>query len=467
MSLIDKLKKGAKYVAMVFEKDKLNDKLIKELIFNHMNSISKANMIKGEAYYNVENDILTFQNENKAYKANEKLAHGILHSLIDEKVEYSFSKGASITSNTEDTAKKIIEILGSDFQYNLETLAYESCKKGIAWVRPYIDIEGKFKLFIAKSEQIIPGWRDASHRELDYLIRYYTTKVFRFGKFVEITNVEVWFADEVKYYRLDGMQLLPLQGDEGHFWKDGEPESWGRVPWIAFKNNRGEKPDLSFIKTLIDGYDMSRSEVASFIREVRNLIYVLKGYSGDSLEQFLEHLLKYRAVVLDSDEGADVNTLTPEMDITAIKEHYEQLKRDIYDYGQGVNRDLDKFGSAPSGIALKFLFSGLDLKNNQIESEFRRGFEQLVEFVFLFFNNKNESIVRDKVEIVFARDIPLNETESIQNCNNSRGLISNATIIANHPWVQDVSDEIKKIEKENMEMGESFNTVTLDGEEDE
>ncbi|MFL8968904.1 phage portal protein [Helcococcus kunzii] len=467
MKLWDKLKKGAKYVAMAFEKDKLTDRLIIEMINNDKASNKKVMMIKGDKYYTVENDILNITKNKKDYQSDERLAHGIFHSLIDEKVEYSFSKNPSITSNNGETAIKVIELLGYDFQYNLETLAYEASKKGIAWCRPYVDMEGDLKLFIPKSEQIIPGWKDASHRELDYLIRYYDSKVFRFNKLVDITNVEVWFPDEVKYYRLDGSQLLPIQSAEGHFWRDGEPESWGRVPWIAFKNNRDEMSDLQFVKSLIDGYDMSRTEVANFINDVRNLIFVLKGYDGDSLDEFMAKLLKYRAVVLDSDEGADVNTLTPQMDITSVKQHYEQLKRDIYDYGQGVNRDLDKFGSAPSGIALKFLFSGLDLKNNQIESEFRRGFEQLVEFIFLFLNNKNESIVRDKVEIVFARDIPLNETESIQNCNNSRGLISNATIIANHPWVQDVSDEIEKIEKENMEMGESFNTVTLEGEEDE
>ena len=73
--------------------------------------------------------------------------------------------------------------------------------------------------------------------------------------------------------------------------------------------------------------------------------------------------------------------MTPQMDITALREHYEQLKRDLIEDGQSVNKDLDKFGSAPSGVALKFMYSGLDLKCNLMETEFRMGFEMLLWFV--------------------------------------------------------------------------------------
>ena len=68
--------------------------------------------------------------------------------------------------------------------------------------------------------------------------------------------------------------------------------------------------------------------------------------------------------MIDDAEDGGVDTLTPQMDITALREHYEQLNRDIVESGQSVNKDLDKFGSAPSGVALKFMYSSLDLKCN-------------------------------------------------------------------------------------------------------
>lgn len=463
MRLWDSIKKGAKYAAMAFEKDKLDEQLIVELINKHRDSEKTQYMIKGDNYYLGKNDILESTNDDKKIK----IAHSLFKNLVDEKVSYSFSNIPSLTCENEQIRETITDIL-DDLGYDLETLAYEASKKGIAWIRPYISTTGEFKLFIAKSEQIIPGWKDARHTDLDYIIRVYDSEVFRFGRFTKVTNVEVWLADEVRYYRLDGRQLIKINDDEGHFYKDGVPESWGVVPWVAFKNNKVEASDLTFVKSLIDSYDLSRSEVANFVDEVRNLIFVLKGYNGESLEEFLRDLKKFRGIKIDDDENAGVSTLNPTMDIAAIKQHYEQIKRDVFDIGQGVNRDLDKFGSAPSGVALKFLFSGLDLKNNQIESEFKRSFNRLIDFVYKYFETKNQSLQKEKVEIVFARDIPLNETETIQNCNNSRDIISEETIIANHPWVRDVGKEIEKLKKEREETGESFNKAPIiDGEEDD
>lgn len=55
---------------------------------------------------------------------------------------------------------------------------------------------------------------------------------------------------------------------------------------------------------------------------------------------------------VDDVEDGGMDTLTPQMDITALREHYEQLKRDIIEDGQAVNKDPDKYGNAPSGVAM-------------------------------------------------------------------------------------------------------------------
>ena len=117
------------------------------------------------------------------------------------------------------------------------------------------------------------------------------------------------------------------------------------MPFIAFKNNRIEKPDIKFVKSLIDGYDLGRSEAANYVEEVKNLIYVLKGYGGENVSEFMRTLNDDRAIVIDDPEEGGVDTLTPQMDITALREHYEQLKRDIVECGQSVNKDPDKYGN--------------------------------------------------------------------------------------------------------------------------
>ena len=454
MGVMDFMKKGIGYMKLAFEKSTIDEERIEKLIVEHRHSKTVEWMRVGDKYYSVDNDILTTSDIKKTYQANSKLAHANYKGMVDEKIGYLFSKDSSIHAETDETTNVIVDKLGDNFNYDLESLGFEASNKGIAWLHPYINEKGEFKLFVANSEQIIPGWVDSTHTELDYVIRYYDVRVYRFGRYETGTNVEFWTPTEVTYYRLENGKLInPVK--TGHFKLNSIDTGWGVVPWIAFKNNRKELPDIKFVKSLIDNYDLSRSEVANYIQEVKNLIFVLKGYSGDSLDDFLEYIYQKRAVVLDADDESDVTTLNPQMDINAAREHYEQLKKDILEGGQAVDKNLDRFGSAPSGVALMFLFSSLELKSNQLESEFSRGFNNLINFIYLFLEKTNNAIKREKVEIVFNRDMIMNETDIINNCNSSRGLVSTDTILANHPWVRDIQDEKEKLAKE------TFDTVGM------
>lgn len=232
------------------------------------------------------------------------------------------------------------------------------------------------------------------------------------------------------------------------------------MPFIAFKNNRIEKPDIKFVKSLIDGYDLGRSEAANYVEEVKNLIYVLKGYGGENVSEFMRTLNDDRAIVIDDPEEGGVDTLTPQMDITALREHYEQLKRDIVECGQSVNKDPDKFGNAPSGVSLRFMYSDLDLKCNLMETEFKYGFEQLLYFVDTYLSLTGQgNFEKIEVDIVFNRDMAINESEMIQNCNNSKGTVSDETILAHHPYVSDIEEEKKRLNEQKANEGPSWDIV--------
>lgn len=462
MSIIDRIKKGVKYMAMAWEEDQLSDELVRLMINEHKRSKKREWMLTGERYYCVDNDLSRASRQLKeSYQADHRLIHATYKNIVDEKIGYLLSKPATIAAQTPSVTNAVLAILGDEFGYDLESLGFEASNKGVAWLRPYIDAEQRLRFFVCPAEQIIPKWTDAGHTELEYVIRYYATDVYRFGRRVRIESVEVWTPQSVRYYRLDSGQLLFVR-EEGHFQRDGQAAVWGRVPWIAFKNNRKELPDIKLVKALVDDYDLSRSEISNYIEEVKNLIFVLKGYSGETVDEFLREVYQKRAVALDADDGdgsTGVETLSPKMDIEAARVHYEQLKSDIIESGQAVNRNLDKFGAAPSGVALKFLFTGLDLKSAALASEFRRGFSKLMTFVYDFAELRGTPISREPVTITFNTDMVLDEAATIENCNASRGLISTATILANHPWVVDAVAEGKALTKEQQEIGTAFNSV--------
>lgn len=444
----------------------INIMTTEEILYNEIKEFNasdkRAWMVIGDRYYRCENDILNrkilrhTENgdiEDKS-KANNKLAHGFVKNLVDEKIGYLLTKDYALKCDNEQYIQKVKEVLGEYFQYTLTRLGYEASNKGIAWLQVYINEQGKFGTMLIPSEQCVPLWKDNTHTELDGMIRFYVQTVYEGKEKKQITRVEYYTPNEIYFYILDDDRLIPdIEQYEGgpilHYKKGEEGRGWGKVPFIAWKNNHLEYPDVRFIKSLVDSYDKSRSEIDNFIEETKNLIYVLKGYGGESLAEFMRDLNYYRAIKIDDPEHGGVDTLTPKIDIAAAKEHFEQLKRDINEFGQGIPKDLDKFGNSPSGISLKFLYAGLDLKCNHLEVEFRQAFNQLLYFVNVYLaENGQGNYENEHVELIFNRDIQINETETINNIQNSKGIISDKTLIANHPWVTDIESELEQIEKE-------------------
>ncbi len=445
-------------------------------------SVSKERqlMIKGENYYKVENDILSrqmirYENELPVVdetKTNNKLAHGIMHTLVEDKNNYLLSKPYTLACDDTSYLGKVEEVLGKRFQKKLGQLGTETSNKGIAWLHPFINTHGEFKTMKIPSEQCIPIWIDNDHEELQAIIRFYDVEVYEGKEKKFITKIEYHTPDNVEYYvkNSDGEVILDAEmyldaenSYDGHFKVNNEPYSWGKVPFVPFKNNDYELPDLQFVKTLVDNYDLTRSDVANLLEDIKNIIYALRGYGGENLSEFMRDLAYYRAVKLDADEGAGLDTIENTINIEAAKEHYDTLKKDIFDFGQGVDKNSDKLGNSPSGIALKFIYSGLDLKCNAMEDNFKWAFEQLLYFVNMYLTIIKQPVSDKEISIVFNRDIAINESQAITDCQNSLGIISNQTIIENHPWTESYEDEKNKIDKES----KSIESDMFNDEEDD
>ena len=439
------------------------EELIKIYIDEFNASKVRNLMIKGEKYYKVENDILKremirYEDERPVHdetKANHRLAHGFMHEMVEDKINYLLTKPYTMTCDDEAYLKVVETTLGKRFQKKLSQLGTETSNKGIAWLHNYIDANGQFKIMRIPSEQCIPEWVDNDHEELQALIRYYDVEVYEGKTKKYITKIEYWTPDNVEYYVMqDGQVIIDAEmylddenNYEGHFKVNNEAHSWERVPFVPFKNNDYELPDLQFVKTLIDDYDLTRSDVSNLLDEIKDIIYALRGYGGENLSEFMRDLSYYKAVKLDDDGGIDKVEHT--ISIDAAEKHYQQLKRDVNAFGGGVDKDSDTIGNSPSGIALKFLFSGLDMKCNAMEDNFKWGFEQLLYFVNMYLQVTNQATSDKEIQIVFNRDIAINESQAITDCQQSMGVISNQTIIENHPWTKSYEDEKKKIDEEN------------------
>lgn len=478
MGLIKAIRKGVIASRMANETNELNEERVRVLINEFIDSSRYSWMKIGSRYYRVDNDIMKplTKEQREDYKSHNQLAHAKYKSMVDEKVSYLLSKPYTLGHPNKkylETIKAILENL----RYTVFKLGYESSNKGIGWLQVYLDEKGEFKTMIIPSEQCIPVWRDSNHDYLDHMIRAYTEIVWQGNVRVPVTSVEVWSANGVKYYRLVNDMLVPdprkaldeYNGPTAHYKKDGMWTNWGRVPFVPFKNNIIEFPDIKFIKSLIDGYDHSRSETANYVDDAINYLVFVYGYGGGDKGKFMKNLKEYRMALMDDKAEGGVDIATPPTDVSSIKEHYEQLKRDICEDGQSINKDLDKFGSAPSGVALKFLYSGLELKANSMAQEYQESFVALQYFINHYLKEKNQQLDESPIEVTFNVDMKSDETETITNCSNSRGVISDETILANHPWVKDAEEELKKLKEQSDENNPFKDKVPLkeDGNNEE
>ncbi len=441
----------------------INDSsIIKDLIENH----DTSKMIEGQRYYYNENNILNrqmyfYRDGVKIIdetKANNKLPHNWHKLLVDQKVAYLVGKPVVFQVEPKEYEDRLNLILGEEWDDTLTELAKNASNKGREWLHVYINEDGLFKFIIIPAEEIIPIYDTSLQENLEAVLRYYLVEVN--GQ--ERIRVEWWTRNNVTYYIQDDDGNFVLDDTEPvnpapHFYYNDEGYGWTKVPFIEFPNNEERVSDLKFVKELIDAYDKNVSDLANNLDEVQEIITVLKGYEGTDLAEFKENLRYYKAIKVSGDEGSGVDKLELEIPVDARKEMLDRLEENIFLFGQGVNLKTDRFGNSPSGVALKFLYSQLDHKASIMERKFRKAIKRLLWFATEYINiidKKNYNSTT--VQVTFRKTMITNYMEDTQIAAQSKGIISDETIVANHPWVEDVAEELERLKKQEEEYLKQF-----------
>ena len=448
-------------------------------------------MIEGSKYFKNEGDIekkqRTYINKDgieeiAPHSKNYILKHPILYKMINQKAGYLLRKKPTIKQviakdeKEDEEYKEILKTLFNNKMHKrLKYTLIEAVKRGISWWQIYIDNNGDLKARLRYATRIIPLWQDEEHEILDAVIMTYDVEVYTSETEREKkTKVEYWDLDGVRYLIYDGATLIEdveevekrqdlVIGKDSHgisvlaHFKIGDTlHKWTKIPFIYFKYNGDEMPLIHLLKSLIDCYDELCSRTGDSIYEAPDGVNVVKNYQSEA-GTFQKNLATYNTVFLDDDGEYDRKNI--DLNIEAFKSFIEQLRKDIYEGGSGVDTQSEKFGTQESGVALKQLYADLDLDCSNIETEFKSS----LEYFMFFYNNwvemtTGKDYTDKEVEYVFNKTMTVNEKELIENCVNSMGIISKYTIRSRHPYVNDVEDEEEKIETEEKEEAEKQET---------
>jgi len=428
---------------------------IKELIDKH----STSHMQEGVNYYFNQSNILNrtqyyWKDGQRAIdqdKPNNKIPHGWHKLLVDQKTSYLVGQPVTISGEDKTLVEKVNEILGDEFDDVLPELIKNASNKGREWLHTYIDEEGNFDYIVIPAEEVIPLYDQSKKKVLQGAVRYYSIDD-------RVTKIELWDKERVTFYEMiEGQVYLDATievNPASHFTYGDKGYGWGEVPFIEFKNNEEAVSDLTFYKQLIDAFDKVVSDVSNNLEEIQSLVYVLKGYEGQGLSEFMENLKKYKVISVEAEQGSGVDTIQAEVPIASVDSHLNRLQDSIYTFGQGVNVNTDNLGNAPSGISLKFLFSLLDMKANWVERKFTKGIYWLFWFVTEYLKiTKQVPPTADykSLKATFNKSMLMNEMEQVQIAQLSTGIASKRTVLTNHPWVENVDEELAAVEKEQEE----------------
>lgn len=454
------------YIRIIEESAPLSEEEIIMIEIKDWKASNKRKWMEiGDRYYRFESDILSRERrvvgENGVLTTdgtltNRKLVHGFLRKLVDQKAGYMLSKKPSLQTKNTKYAQALSEYFDENFLLSLKNTGKSSIKRGLEWMQVYYNDKGKLSFRKMQAPQIIPLWTDDDHTELNAIIRIYPVEYYVAKNKRLIEKVEFWNKDGVNRYILDPSGpsgLLPdpdYENPGSHFMVGGKPFNWEEIPFVCFKYNEDEVPLIQFIKSLIDDYDEQRSDNSNNIADLPNGIYVLKDFDGQDLGEFRRNLIRYRAVKVAGEGGVD--TLTLDLNPEALDKHVEQLRKDIYEFGRGIDTQSEKFGNSPSGVALKFLYGDVDLDANDMEAEYQAAIKKLLWFVNQDLKNRGVGdFSAEKVDFIFNRDVAVNESEAVTDAKNSVGVISQKTIVSNHPWVTDADAELKQMKAEEEE----------------
>jgi len=475
---------------MKLTRQTITPKILADIIKKDINSIEKQKMRESVEYYNFKNKTIlnrkkmmilygeeeirneetgTITKENYDYlredfsKANHKMAHGYHYELVNQCKNYLCGKPIKVSykENVQEKSKEIIDdTLNKDNYWAIfNQTNVKNCQIfGRAWFRPLIN-DNILKFISYNPLEIIPFYNDFD--ELDLLIRYYEVEEYdEKNKLVKIKYAEVYdnkikdvyIAKKNEYVKDKSEALVKVITTYGET-SDEEVEEENPeenalelpfVPFVEWKFNEERTNALEPIKAFINMLDIDLSDLANNVDDIQDVVWILENYQGQNLTEFMHDLKVKKAIKVG--EGGGVDTKEINIPTEARMKLYEACERNIYRFGFGIDFSKRENLGNVSGVALKWSYAPLDQKADEIENQGQIALNKL--FSLIFFYKKLELDSND-IEFIFDRTMISNEVEKANMVMSASTLVSKKTALENHPLVDDVDEEIDRLDEED------------------
>ena len=402
---------------------------IKTLIQNDKTSERKRLARIGDNYYNGIHDIRNYRifyydgdgnlQEDKN-RSNIKIAHPFFTELVDQCIQYMFSKDKFVKSDIPELQEELDKYFGAEFINELVDTGTDAKAKGFGYMYAYKSANGRTKFLSADSMNVIEVRETETDDNCKYVIYWYVERV---GKNHEpITRIQVWDKDYVYYYVQDGEGTVIIDNSVERnprphiiYEKKGAEygASLGYIPFFKLKNNRYEKSDVFTVKELIDDYDLMACGLSNNIQDFDFPIYAVSGFQGDNLDELIQNFKTKKMIGLG--EGGNVDVKTVDIPYQARLSKLQLDETNIYRFGMGFNSAQLGDGNI-TNVVIKSRYALLDLKCNKFEKQLRAFMNQLVQVALDEINSRGEETAYSLKDVYydFEREVITNASDNAQ-----------------------------------------------------
>ena len=370
-------------------------------------------------------------------KPNNKIANAYASYITDTLVGYFIGEPITYTANDDVLLQDLQMILehNDEADENAE-LAKNASIYGVAYEMLYLSEEDNMIRFKSLNpKEVIPIFDKTVEQNLLAVMRYYED--YDYVEDNTYTIVEVIDATHVRRYKLNtGLSLL-----------EEYPHYFSMVPVAIFKNNEEESGDFERVISLIDAYDKMQSDSLNDFEYFVDAYLALYGFTADSED--VAQMKENRVLLMD--EGTSAEWLIKQVNDAYVENMKNRLDKDIHKFAKCPNMSDQEFASNASGIAIKFKLLGTENLVSIKERKFKRGLQQRFELMSMINNVLSEGFDWRAIDINFTRNIPSNDTDIANMVNTLKDIVSEETLLAQIPFIDDVQAELERVKSEREE----------------
>lgn len=361
-----------------------------------------------------------------------------------------------ISYRSESDIEDIMDIMRyNDYQAEDSDFLQDALIYGVAAELMYNDNAGQTRFRLINPAQCFGVFDDSLTEDLLYFVRMYPINEW---DDTDNYRVDVYSDFNIKHYTMNGKNgFLSFVGEEPHYFSQC-PANLLIMP--------DEKSIFDCVLSLQDSINELLSAEIDDYSAFCDAYLALVGVDAD--EEDIASMKRNRVMILP--DGASAQWITKSANDAQVENILKRIHDSIYRISSCVDFSSESFtGGVSSGVAIRFKLSGMETRAGKIEAEMRKALQRRIEIICGIASLKyGEEVFRD-IQIDFKRNVPEDETALINMINALKGSVSDATLLAQLPFITDVNAELEALQEQksaNMALY-GFGAPTTDEEDEE